>query len=84
MFKEQAMITEFITPVDNKYTLNLPDEMLGKTIQVIAFEIGKDEAMDSVVKSVQKLQDIKDRYAKLPLISHDNYQFNRDDANDYE
>lgn len=77
------MVRELITPVDNKYILNLPDEMIGKTVEVIAFEI-EDKADILEGKQVQNIQDIKQRYSKYPRISHDNYQFNRDEANDYE
>lgn len=76
------MIREFIKPAKNTYILNLPDTMVGKTVEVIAFEIDKDEIEE--VKVHSDLQDIKERYSRYRVISHDNYQFNRDEANDYE
>ena len=33
------MIREIVKPEGNTYILNLPDEMVGKTLEVIAFEI---------------------------------------------
>ncbi|HWZ16462.1 MAG TPA: hypothetical protein VNW95_14580 [Mucilaginibacter sp.] len=78
------MIRELIKPVDNTYILNLPDEMVGKTVEIIAFEIDNDESQPIELKSAQSILDIKKRYASYPVISHDNYRFNRDDANDYE
>jgi hypothetical protein len=78
------MIRELIKPIDNTYLLNLPDEMIGKNIEVIAFEIENDDKSVNEVKSIQSIQNIKESYARLPRISHDNYQFNRDEANDNE
>lgn len=74
------MIRELIKPTDNKYTLNLPDEMIGKTIEVLAFEIDSKNELPEVAT----LQDIEERYSRYPIISHENYQFDRDEANDYE
>lgn len=78
------MIRELIKPIDNTYILNLPDEMVGKMVEIIAFEIDNDTAQPAELKSAQSIQDIKKRYARYPIISHDNYRFNREDANDYE
>ena len=77
------MIRELIKPVENTYLLNLPDEMVGKTIEVIAFEIDSNDKVEGS-KAKHSIQDIKERYGSLPKISHDNYKFNRDEANDYE
>ncbi len=78
------MIREFIKPVDNTYVLNLPDEMVGKTVEVIAFEIDSNDKLIGDLKINQSIQDIKEKYSRYPVISHDNYQFNRDEASDYE
>jgi hypothetical protein len=71
------MVRELITPVDNKYILNLPDEMIGKTVEVIAFEVDNKEDVLKV-KPAQNIEDIKRRYSRYPIISHDSYQFNRE------
>jgi hypothetical protein len=78
------MIREVIKPKKNTYILNLPNEMVGKTVEVIAFEI--DSIKDKIAKAEtsQDIKDIQERYSRYPVISHDNYQFNRDEANDYE
>jgi hypothetical protein len=75
------MIREIVKPTKNTYLLNLPDEMIGKTVEVIAFEIEKDS--ESIVAD-STLQDIQKKYSKYPSISHENYQFNRDEAHDHE
>ncbi|MBX2932452.1 MAG: hypothetical protein KF781_10965 [Chitinophagaceae bacterium] len=33
------MIRQIVVPTQNNYTLELPDEMVGKKVEVIAFEI---------------------------------------------
>jgi hypothetical protein len=33
------MIRQIIIPTQNSYTINLPNEMIGKEVEVIAFEI---------------------------------------------
>jgi hypothetical protein len=79
----KAMIRELITPTKNIYILNLPDEMVGKTVEVIAFEVDNDKPI-SQMKSALIKKDIKEKYSRYPVISHDKYDFNRDEANDYE
>ncbi|MBS1533004.1 MAG: hypothetical protein JSU01_22075 [Bacteroidetes bacterium] len=75
------MIREIVKPAGKTYTLNLPDEMIGKTVEVIAFEIDKDNGNNGNKKSSAE---IKKKYSKYPPISHENYRFDRDDANDHE
>jgi hypothetical protein len=93
------MIREIVKPAGSTYTLNLPDEMIGKTVEVIAFEIEnekqkniikktigqlKNEPEDTASNTIKDLQDIRKRYSRYPLISHDGYKFDRDEANNYE
>jgi hypothetical protein len=78
------MIREVFTPKKNTYVLNLPDEMVGKTVEVIAFEVGDVKNKIGKPQTSQNLKDIKEKYSRYPIITHDNYQFNRDEANDYE
>lgn len=73
------MIRELIKPSGNTYILNLPDEMVGKTVEVIAFEIEESKEVKAT-----SIQDIKQKYSRYPVISHDDFQFSRDEANDYE
>jgi hypothetical protein len=75
------MIREIVKPAGKTYTLNLPDDMIGKTVEVIAFEIEKNA---DPVHGAINVADIKRRYSKYPVISHENYQFNRDAAHDHE
>ena len=73
------LVREIIYPTENNYTLRLPDEMIGKQVEVIAFEIGKTPK-----KSIQNdLKDIQDIF-KDNRIDLSNFKFNRDEANNYE
>jgi len=77
------MIREIVKPTKNTYTLNLPDEMIGKVVEVIAFEIKKNtEVISTTSTAKKKLSEIKKKYSKYPLVSHVNYKFDRDEAND--
>ncbi len=73
------LIREIIYPTENNYTLRLPDEMIWKEIEVIAFEIDKtpkeavSDKMERLSKSLDSLR-----------IDLSNFKFNRDEANDYE
>ncbi len=79
------MIREIVKPEGNTYILNLPDEMVGKMIEITAFEVEKTNYISTEIPfNPEKLQEINERYNKLPQISHENYKFNRDEANNYE
>lgn len=45
------MIREIVVPENNTYLLKLPDEMVGKEVEVIAFEVS-DKKEEEVPKSV--------------------------------
>jgi len=77
------MIREIVKSAGNTYMLNLPEEMIGKTVEVIAFEIGAEQ-INMISNPVQDLAAIQNRYLKYPKVTHQDYQFNRDDANDNE
>lgn len=78
------MIREIVRPAGKTYTLSLPDDMIGKTVEVIAFEIDHADQSNNSSTSKKTLAEIKRRYSKYPSISHENYQFNRDEAHDNE
>lgn len=78
------MIREIVRPAGKTYTLSLPDDMIGKTVEVIAFEIESTDQSNNSSNSKKTLTEIKKKYSKYPPISHENYQFNRDEAHDNE
>ncbi len=73
------LIREIIFPTENTYLLKLPDEMVGKEIEVIAFEIAKKSV--SVVKN--ELSDIQAIF-KDNLVDLSGFKFNREEANNYD
>ncbi len=73
------MLREIIKPVKSNITLRLPEEMVGKTVEVIAFEI--NEVQNSSTKA-QRLNQIEE-VTKATLIDLSGFKFDRDKANDY-
>ncbi len=81
------MIREIVESAENTYIINFPKELVGKKVEVIAFEIEEEKQnllppLDETQES--RLQDIKERYAKYPRTSHDNYKFDRNEANNFD
>jgi hypothetical protein len=79
------MIRTIVTSDKNRLTLQLPNSMVGKTIEVIAFEI--DEVMpeyDLVAPPASiKIETINNALRKH-RVDLSNFKFDRDEANDYE
>ncbi|WP_194973161.1 hypothetical protein [Aquiflexum lacus] len=78
------LIREIIVPTGNSYTLTLPDEMIGKRVEVIAFELNKDVLVNDETKIDQNqiLSDIREIF-KGNLLDMSKFKFNRDEANNY-
>lgn len=77
------MIRQIIIPTSNTYTLELPDELLGRKVEVLAFEVDNELVItlpDNEAVKFSKASDIfKDCRVDLT-----NYKFDRDAANTYE
>lgn len=74
------MIREIIKPEGNTYILNLPDEMVGKTIEVVVCEIEEKKPTNGLKKTVEELsQEISGLTLNLT-----GFTFDRSEANDYE
>lgn len=73
------LIREIIFPTESTYTLHLPEEMIGKQVEIIAFEIEKTPE----AKPSDKMERLEKSLAGLK-IDLSNFKFNRDEANDYE
>jgi hypothetical protein len=76
------MVREIVKSAKQTYTLNLPDDMVGKTVEVIAFEIKTNDVEEN--PPGKSLLEIEKKYAQYPMISHKDFRFNREEANDYE
>jgi len=77
------MLREIITPQNATVTVRLPDEMVGKTIEVIAFEIEPENITDSRLTKEERLKRIE-RITSPHLVDLSNFKFDRDEANNYD
>lgn len=77
------ILREIITPKEPIVTVRIPDEMVGKTVEVIAFEIEEAEAKKNVLTKEQRLEEI-DEITASSLVDLSNFKFNRDEANNYD
>jgi len=68
------MIRTIITVEGNKLTLSLPDNFLGKQIEVIAFVL--EEAVQ------KSKENVSFTILDVPNEIKENYRFNRDEANE--
>ena len=81
------MIREIIKPERNTYLLQLPDEMVGKTVEVIAFEIEEKKPnlpQENAEQLRGEMDEILSKYNRHPKITHEGFKFDRDEANNYE
>jgi hypothetical protein len=78
------MIRTILKSNKNSVTLSLPDDLVGKMIEVIAFSIEEDNI--TVSSTSTKASRIADLTIKLKPFTFNSggYKFNRDEANDYE
>ncbi len=79
------MLRQIITPLEQSFTLQLPSEMLGKTVEIIAFEIKEpnNESINTGKEKSQRLDRIK-QITRNTLVDLSKFKFNRDEANNYE
>ena len=78
------MLRQIITPLQSSFTLQFPPDMLGKTVEIIAFELeqpGKPQISNDSDK-ILRLKRIED-LTKDKLVDLSNFKFNRDEANNY-
>lgn len=73
------MLREIIKPPKASFTMRLPEEMVGKTVEVIAFEIN-DETIPDKMARLKEIEDL----TKSSLVDLSNFKFDRDQANNYD
>jgi hypothetical protein len=80
------MLHQIITPLESSFTLHFPSEMLGKTIEIIAFEVKEQKSGASLNDNNDKLLRLKriEDLTKDKLVNLSNFKFNRDEANNYD
>ncbi len=71
---------EIIKPKKASFTIRLPEEMIGKTVEVIAFEIKEEVKTPDKEKRLQEIEEL----TKSSLVDLGKFKFDRDQANDYD
>ena len=72
------MIREIIIPDTGEYTLRIPASFIGKEIEVLAFEVGKEST-----KAKKTIEELEQELTGLTVNDPD-YTFDRNEANNYE
>ena len=80
------MLRQIITPLEPSFTLQFPSDMLGKTIEIIAFELNEQPGKPPISNDADKLLRLKriEDLTKDKLVDLSNFKFNRDEANNYD
>lgn len=83
------MFREILTTSGRSLTLELPEELVGKQIEVLAFELHENQTFSSVKLAATPVETAR-RQAEIKAIFNgvridlSNYQFDRDEANRYD
>jgi hypothetical protein len=77
------MVRQIIIPQEPVVTLHLPKEMVGKTVELIAFEIEPAANGNMPLTKEERLQQIEALTAPS-LVDLSNFKFDRDEANNYD
>lgn len=79
------MIRTILKPDKSQLMLQLPDDMIGKTIEIIAFEIEQAKPVDEVsqIGMLGRVEAI-DKALRKHRVDLSNFKFDRDEANNYE
>ncbi len=79
------MIRTILKSDTNSVTLKLPDDLVGKTIEVIAFEIDQISPSEKPwANEKSKRIEAIDKALNKYRVDLSGFKFNRDEANDYE
>jgi hypothetical protein len=74
------MLRQIVVPTENEYVLHLPDEYLGKKVEVIAFEI--EENGQSALSNREKTEQNARNFFDSIRVDMSGFRFNRDEANE--
>lgn len=77
------MVREIIKPTEPFYTVQLPEEMVGKTVEVIAFEVGSEDITQTGLTYEDRIKRIR-AITKDTLVDLSGFKFNHDEANSYD
>ena len=74
-----VMIRKIVVPQERTYILDLPEEFVGKEVEVLAFALQEE----STARPKKSTDDLEKELSGLTV--HDpNFTFDRDEANQYE
>ncbi|MCF0073362.1 hypothetical protein LZD49_22985 [Dyadobacter sp. CY261] len=76
------LVRKVIVPTSTTLTMTLPEEVIGKEIEVVASEVKTPHALTDLEKQ-QRLEAIKAIF-KDSRIDLSNFKFDRDEANNYD
>lgn len=71
------MYRSIVVPKENKLTIELPDQLVGKEVEVLAFEIDKDQPL-SGKPSIDEIRSFYRTYQ----VDMTGFKFDRDEANE--
>ena len=72
------MIRQILTPWSNVVTLELPDSFIGKTIEILAFDIYSEKE----ITSKQDLKKEMEKFYNSIKLNMKGFKFNRDEINE--
>jgi putative N-acetylmannosamine-6-phosphate epimerase len=73
------LLREIIKPQKSSFTMRLPDEMVGKTVEVIAFEVTDTNNPATKAQRLARIEEL----TKATMVDLSGFKFDRDRANDY-
>jgi hypothetical protein len=77
------MIRTILKSTHNQLMLELPDDLVGKMIEVIAFSVEDDNENTAILSKEDRVIALKNKLKHFTFNSG-GYIFNRNEANDYE
>lgn len=77
------MIRTIIKPTKRSLTIQLPENLIGKVVEVLAFEVEETKGTKKRITKKSSVEQLKKEFAEFAFNSG-GYKFDRDEANDYE
>ena len=77
------MIRTILKPTKRDLLIRLPEHLIGKMIEVIAFEVDESPVVKKGQSKKTSVEQLKKELAEFSFNSG-GYKFDRDEANDYE
>lgn len=78
------MIRTIIKPTKNSLTIRLPDNLIGKEVEVLAFELNAPEADETIIIDKEKRIKALEKGLNKYRMDLSGFKFDREEANDYD